>query len=47
MTQISGQVIMNQGKGKMPNRWTPWGQTQNQGQQDPNAMDIGALTLKE
>ena len=26
------QAIMNQGKGKMPNRWTPQGQTQNQGQ---------------
>ena len=26
------QAIMNQGKGKTPNRWTPHGQTQNQGQ---------------
>ena len=38
------QAIMNQGKGKMPNRWTPHDQTQNQGQWDPNAMDIRALT---
>ena len=41
------QAIMNQGKGKMPNRWTPQGQTQNQGQWDPNAMDIRALTPDE
>ena len=41
------QAIMNQGRGKTPYRWTPQGQTQNQGQQDPNSMDIRVLTPDE
>ena len=43
------QAIMGQGQNsqKTNTRWNPRGQTQGQGQRDPNAMDIRALTPEE